>query len=226
MRSLGIFGDSIIRGVVLDEIRGRYRYLKESFADILEKSAGLEIRNYGRLGCTIREGEKIIEQHADEISKYQFIVLEFGGNDCDMDWKAVSEHPEQPHAAKTPLPDFEATYGKIIEKIRSMGSQPILFSLPPIDSNRYFAWISKGLNAENILNWIGDVDHIYRWQEMYNDAVLKLAAIKNVPLVDIRGAFLEARNYHDLYCGDGIHPNEAGHALITKKVQEFFSAMA
>ncbi len=226
MRSLGIFGDSIIRGVVLDEIRGRYRYMKDSFADILHKSTGIEIRNYGKLGCTVREGEKLIEQHVSEISAYQYIVLEFGGNDCDMDWKAVSEDPEQPHEAKTPLAEFEATYCNIIDRIRSMGSQPILFSLPPIDSDRYFAWISRGLNADNILKWIGDVDHIYRWQEMYNVAVLKLAAYKNVPLIDIRNAFLEARNYHDLYCGDGIHPNEAGHALITRTVQDYFAALA
>jgi len=225
MDSLGIFGDSIIRGVILDEIRGRYRYLKNSFADILQKSTGIEVRNYARLGCTVTEGEKLIEKHAEELSKYQYIVLEFGGNDCDIDWAAVSEHPEVPHIAKTPLADFEATYSKIIDRVRGVGSQPILFSLPPLDASKYFSWVSRSLNAENILNWLGDVEHIYRWQEMYNLAVLKLAAIKNVPLIDIRGVFLEAQNYHDLYCKDGIHPNEAGHALISKVVNAHFAAL-
>jgi lysophospholipase L1-like esterase len=61
---------------------------------------------------------------------------------------------------------------------------------------------------------------------MYNIAVVKLASIKNIPLIDIRKAFLETRDYLNLYCEDGIHPNEAGHALISDVLKSYSLKMA
>ena len=60
---------------------------------------------------------------------------------------------------------------------------------------------------------------------MYNNAVLKIAAAKNVLLIDIREAFLKTRDYLTLLCEDGIHPNEAGHALISDVVMKAIPAI-
>lgn len=223
--SICIFGDSIIKGVILDGMRGRYTILKNSFANIFGKNTGLIVDNYAKFGCTITAGEKIIEQHADKLPGYKYIALEFGGNDCDFDWAAVSDRPDDQHMAKTPIADFEVIYSKVIDSVVSSGSQPVLFSLPPLDARRYFTWITKDLNAENILHWLGDVEHIYRWHEMYNLVVVKLAAVKHVPLIDIRKAFLESRDYLNMYCEDGIHPNEAGHSLISNVIQKYAIAI-
>lgn len=224
--SICAFGDSIIKGVVFDGIRGRYTFLKNSFANILAATTGIRIDNYAKFGCTITVGKKLIDKHASELSEYKYTALEFGGNDCDFDWAAISERPDDLHIPKTPIGEFETLYSDIIDCVAASGSKPVLFSLPPLNASRYFSWISKGLNAENILHWLGDVEHIYRWHEMYNIVVLKLAAIKQVPLIDIRGAFLEHRNYVSLYCEDGIHPNEAGHALILNVIKNYIPAMA
>ena len=223
--SICIFGDSIIKGVILDGMRGRYTILKNSFANIFVKSTGMMVDNYAKFGCTITAGEKIIKKHADKLPGYKYIALEFGGNDCDFDWAAISEHPDDQHIAKTPIADFEVIYSKVIDDIVSSGSQPVLFSLPPLDARRYFTWITKDLNKENILHWLGDVEHIYRWHEMYNLVVVKLAGVKHVPLIDIRKAFLESRDYLNMYCEDGIHPNEAGHSLISNVIQKYTIAM-
>lgn len=212
--SICLFGDSIMKGVVLNDMRGRYTLLKKSFANLFCSGTGVVVENYAKFGCTIQAGIKIIEKQAASLAGYRYAALGFGGNDCDFDWSAVSEHPEKPHCAKTPLSEFEALYSEAIDKVTAFGSRPVLFSLPPLDSCRYFSWISKGLNPDNILHWLGDVECIYRWHEMYNLVVMKLAAVKNVPLIDIRRVFLEYGNYKELYCGDGIHPNEAGHLLI------------
>ena len=226
INSICIFGDSIIKGVVFDGIRGRYTFLKNSFANIFGMSTGIRVDNYAKFGCTISAGKKIMEKHAAELSEYKYTALEFGGNVCDFDWAAISEHPNDIHMAKTPIDDFEILYSDIIDSVVESGSQPVLFSLPPLNASRYFSWVSKGLNAENILNWLGDVEHIYRWHEMYNLVVVKLAAIKQIPLIDIRRAFLETRNYLSLYCEDGIHPNEAGHALISDVIKRYAPALA
>lgn len=224
--SICVFGDSIMKGVVLDGIRGKYILLKNSFINILGRSTGLTAVNYAKFGCTISKGRQIIESHAAELPVYKYVALEFGGNDCDFDWAAISRNPDALHKPKTPLDEFEDIYSDVIDKATASGSKPVLFSLPPLDASRYFAWISKGLDAENILRWLGDVEHIYRWHELYNNAVIKLSAAKRVPLIDIRRAFLETRDYPSLYCDDGIHPNEAGHALISRVVENFALAMA
>lgn len=225
--SVCIFGDSIMKGVVFDSLRGRYAYLKNSFLEILKRhNSSVRVDNFSKFGCTITVGKKIIEKHADRLSDYRYTALEFGGNDCDFDWKAISERPDDVHLPKTPLEEFETLYSRIIDDVTRAGSRPVLFTLPPLCAERYFAWISRGLNAENILRWLGDVGHIYRWHEMYNNAVLKITAAKNTLLIDIREAFLKTRDYVKLLCADGIHPNEAGHALISDAVMKAIPALA
>src|SRR5690554_1059801 len=224
--SICVFGDSIMKGVIFDAIRGRYTYLKNSFLNILGRRIDtVRVDNFAKFGCTITTGKKIIEKHAVKLPEYKFTALECGGNDCDFDWKSISECPDDIHLPKTPLDEFESLYCQIIDDVSESGSKPVLFTLPPLGAKRYFSWISRGLNAENILRWLGDVEHIYRWHEMYNNAVLKIAAAKNVLLIDIREAFLKTRDYLTLLCEDGIHPNEAGHALISDVVMKAIPAI-
>ena len=46
------------------------------------------------------------------------------------------------------------------------------------------------------------------WHERYNIEVFKLAINKDIPIIDITSKFLEIKNYSNLLCDDGIHPNE------------------
>ena len=221
-----VFGDSIAKGVIFDSIKGRYIFLKNNITDILNNRLGLKIDNYAKFGCTIQAGKKIIEKHLPKLARYKYTALEFGGNDCDFDWAAISERPDDEHLPKTPIDSFEEIYSEVIDTVAKSGSTPVLVSLPPLNAPRYFSWITRGLNAENILKWLGDIEHIYRWHEMYNLAVLKLAAIKKVPLIDVRKAFLKVRDYTRLYCEDGIHPNEEGHRLISNIIIEYISKLS
>ena len=78
----------------------------------------------------------------------------------------------------------------------------------------------RNLHPDNILHWLGGVDTIYRWQEMYNMKVLLLAQKLHVPVVDIRSAFLAQHGYQALLCEDGIHPNRKGHRFIYKTIMQ------
>lgn len=209
-----VFGDSIMKGVVYDKSRSKYIYSDNSFVKKFIAKTGLPVDNYAKFGCTLIKGQKIIEKYLSELSQYKFIALEFGGNDCDYLWPAISEDPCKEHQPNTPLKNFEAIYAQIIDKLVEKRHRPVLFSLPPLEPYRYFSWISNGLNRDNILKWLGDIEFIYRWQEKYNNVVEKLAMAKQIPLIDIRSAFLKVKNYETLLCEDGIHPNEAGHSLI------------
>lgn len=218
IQSVCVFGDSVSKGVVFDSVRQKYILLKDSFLNLLSRAGNIAVSNYSKFGCTVTKGGEILKKHQDELSKYDFTVMEFGGNDCDFDWAKVSEAPEANHTPKTPVSEFEADYSSMINQVKSAGGSPVLLSLPPIDAKRYFAWISRGLNGDNILRFLGDVEYIYRWHEMYNLAVYRLAMEHRVPIIDISSAFLETENYQNLICEDGIHPNEKGHKLIGRTI--------
>ena len=218
--SVCLFGDSVAKGVVFGRIRKKYGGSKDCFADSIESEEHLAVTNYSKFGCTITKGRELLERHANELSSFDFVVFEFGGNDCDFDWHAIAENPEGEHLAKTPLDVFEREYREAIRFTRAHGGEPVLLTLPPIDAHRYFSWFTQGENADNILRWLGDIDRIYRWHEMYNLAVCRVAMLEHAFLLDVSSRFLERSHYEELLCDDGIHPNEKGHELILDSLRE------
>ncbi len=212
---LCFFGDSIGKGIVYDREKGRYVPLDESFVRLVEREEHCEIENFSRFGCTVTRGEQLVDQNAARIESADYVVLEFGGNDSDYDWKKIAADPDAEHSPRTPLSLFVGTYKKMIAEVRKLGKRPVLLNLPPIDARKYFRWVSRGVNAENIRKWLGgDEIFIYRWHEMYNAAICDISSSMQIPMIDIRSAFLEKRDYSDYLCEDGIHPNERGHKLI------------
>src|SRR5690606_41792592 len=104
---------------------------------------------------------------------------------------------------------------------RECDGKPIVVPVQPLVPDKCFEWISRNLSKHHIVTWVGgDVNVIYRWQELYNAQVTRLASQLSVPLIDIRSAFLLNHDYQNLICEDGIHPNEAGYELIYKTVSE------
>lgn len=219
--SMCLFGDSVGKGVIFDALQNRYRFVADNFAKLFSLSYNIGVENYAAFGCTVTKGMKLIRRHEAQLAGSGCVLLEFGGNDCDFDWAKVSAQPELDHQPKTPMTQFRETYLEILTKVRAEGAKPVLMNLPPIDPDRYFARISAGLSPKNILHFLGDVDRIYRWHEYYSSAVCRLAAETGTPLIDVRSAFLTRRSCFDLLCEDGIHPNAAGHALISQVIGQY-----
>ncbi len=220
MNKICVFGDSIARGVVFDKEKGRYVFLKDSFANLFASSAEVELKNFAKFGCTISKGEEIVAANLDEAADADITVLEFGGNDCDLNWSEISKNPEIAHFPKTVCEDFISKYIEIVQKIKNAGGQPIILSLPPLSAKNFFEHVSKGLSKENILKFLGNVEYIYRWHESYNMSVFRVGVLTQTPVLDIRSLFLSDRNYETLICEDGMHPNEKGHEIIFKKILE------
>lgn len=226
LRTISAFGDSIMRGVVLDNSTNpsspRYTLLDESFSTRCSSSLGLNIQNFGRFGSTIRHGLKELERRRQEVAASQFVALEFGGNDCDHPWSAIAQDPTAEYHPVTPLASFTALYHELIRSIKQCGSTPVILSLPPILSDRYFNRFTEKFTDEgrrNVLQWLdGAVENITRWHEMYNLELFKLAALTSVPIIDITTPFLSVRHCDSLFCDDGIHPNREGHRLIADTI--------
>lgn len=214
-----LLGDSIAKGVMFDPVKNRYVSIKENFANMIAEHWNISVKNLSKFGSTVSDGLHRFQKQSPELDDCQNVILEFGGNDSDFIWSEISEQPDIHHDPKTVLSVFTQKYTQLIETVRQSGKRPVLLNLPPVDHKRYFAWISRELNADNILKWLGgSSEFIYRWHEQYNVAVHKIAKSTNTKLIDIRSAFLERRDYASLLSTDGIHPNAEGHALIAQTI--------
>ncbi len=227
MKSVVVLGDSISRGIVLKD--ERYSILNEGFVDQCANALGLTIQNYSKMGCTIARGEQILEQHKDTIGQADVTILEYGGNDSDFLWKEIAEAPAEKHNPKTCLSQFRATYEKMILRVRELGSQPVLLSLPLMDGFRFFDFTTRNMSSverTNIHHWLGgQLDRIRNYHDMYNIEVFRIAVELNVPIIDITTPFLDNQDYTQYICADGIHPSQAGHDLIAARVIAYYRSL-
>ena len=219
---IAAMGDSITKGVVLTG-DGNYSVLDNNFVDLLRKHNNIDIDNLGKFGCTISFAHHITDHYPEKIASSDYTILEYGGNDCDFYWKRIALDPTGEHQPKTKLEEFRREFVKLIEKVRALGSRPIILSLPPIESKEYFDFFSRKMNDEqrdNILGWMGgEVEAISRWHDSYNQVLFGVASETSTPILDITQPF---SNYSDgwrsLLCQDGIHPNSEGHRLIASSI--------
>ncbi len=214
-----IWGDSLARGVVFDEEKNRYRISPAAAVGYVAEKTGLDIKNRARMGMTAEAGLAAMRADLAAGITGDVAFLEFGGNDSDFDWRAVSEDPTGEHLPKTPLATYEKDMREMIELARDRGMRVVLCTLPPIISDRYFSFVARdGLSEENILRWLGDKDKIYRYHERYSLSLARLARRYDARLLDLRAAFLEKWSPSPYFCRDGIHPNDDGQRLIAETV--------
>ncbi|HOC29673.1 MAG TPA: SGNH/GDSL hydrolase family protein, partial [Treponemataceae bacterium] len=212
-RRIHVWGDSVLKGIVLDEKKEIYRVFEDNSVARFGTATGSRIVNHSSFGMTTGKALERIERSLvrNPLEDGDIVLVEFGGNDCDYVWSSVSENPDGAHLPKTPLDSFRNLMQSIIGLFRGNGISPVLMTLPPLEPNRYLDWISRGLDRMNILRWLGDVNKIYRWQEAYNDAVVDIARENSLRLIDVRKNFLVSSRYSELLCADGIHPSPDGH---------------
>lgn len=214
-----VYGDSILKGVLLEN--GKYT-VNRVWETLLSQRCGLKIRNRSRFGCTIRKALPFIEKDSETRSG-ELAVLELGGNDCDYDWAAISADPDGEHACKTPPDVFRSRYRRAIELLKKSGRRLAVLTLPPVHSERYLRFICRdGLSYDNILRWLGDVEHISRWQAAYSAMVGQIAREENVDVIDLRSVFpSEPEKLEKFLCVDGIHPSRQGQELIYQTLLEY-----
>jgi len=210
-RRLLIIGDSIAKGVTYQD--GRYRLCTEHNFDALVQK-GLEVQNFAKMGACTDLGLSIVKKRLALCEEGTTAALSFGGNDCDFDWQAVSDRPQDEHLPKFPAEAFLENYRAMVRLAKDAGARVIMTSLVPLEAHRFLNFVSQGRSKENILSWLGDADRIFRWQEYYNDLVCRLARELSVPLLDVRPEFLKSPVFPSLISEDGIHPTQAGHDLL------------
>lgn len=224
MKKIFAFGDSVMKGIVtvpetICKGTVKYKVAEDNFVNTCAQRLGVDIENRSRFGSTILNGLDCIERYFNQIEKGDIVVLEFGGNDCNFDWKAIAADPEGVHHPKLDLAQFAEAYNRVIDKVENIGAIPVLLSLPELDSQRFFNHVSAGLDKANILKWLeGDVNNIGHWHEQYNLEVFKIGMRRGIKVIDISSTFLQQRRLSEFLCEDGMHPNEEGHRLIADAI--------
>ncbi|NLY09161.1 MAG: SGNH/GDSL hydrolase family protein [Tissierellia bacterium] len=218
-----VLGDSIAKGVVLNEVRDRYVLLKDSCFSLAEKALGLKFKNLSVFGATIDRGLEVFNKRKDEFEPGSTIFLEFGGNDCNHLWNEIANNPDGEFFPMTPKDKFKEYYRQLIDKCLELKLKPVIINLPPLSYQNFFNYVAKTAGGEAIMKWLGDTKEIFYWQEGYDKIVEELAEEYSLPMVNFRQALLSCGDYDSLMCSDGMHPNEKGHQKLAEALISFFS---
>ena len=163
MKKIAIWGDSVLKGVVLEEGKDRYSLLKDSSIELIKREYNLMIKNNSKFGLTVTKAMRLMDKSLSKGDHPNYVLVELGGNECDYNWKEISENQAKEYYHNTQLHQFNDCINTIIEKFRANGIEPILTNLSPLSSQKYFDWFGKnGLNTDNIQKWKGNIDRIYR----------------------------------------------------------------
>ncbi|MCR4734120.1 MAG: SGNH/GDSL hydrolase family protein [Treponema sp.] len=215
-KSIVVFGDSILKGVVTNPESDRiFDVTENNSLALAQKELGFELDNRSIYGNIITKGQLKFNKWLEKGGKADICIIEFGGNDCDYDWAPISENPKAAHQAKVPLADYMRILDQMVKDCREHKITPLLMTMPALVADCWLETVSKGLSREKNLEFLdGDYGKLYRNHEIYNTHLLKYAYENKVQFVDMRLAILESPNYRNLMCKDGIHPNEAGYRLM------------
>ncbi len=104
LRSIGIWGDSLLQGVVLDEEIGRYTLLEENCVASLGPKIGATLNNHSKFGCTAPKGMTFLRKAMEAREEFSAAILEFGGNDCDFNWEESRPIPSGNTFPARPFP--------------------------------------------------------------------------------------------------------------------------
>ena len=142
-------------------------------------------------------------------------------------WREFAINPGGHHEPKIDLVAYKALYVNKIAQARAHGQEPVLVSLPIMDENRYFAYITRGMSMQerkNLLYWLGGkTERLRNIHAIYNLALFRLASTQCVHIIDITSPMLASAHYEQLLESDGVTLSEAGQELVDNELASLVS---
>jgi len=134
------------------------------------------------------------------------------------DWKAIAADPSGKHNPQMDLVAYKALYTNRIAQARAHGQEPVLVSLPIMDENRYFAFITRGMTMQerkNVLYWLGGkTERLRNINALYNLSLFRIASQQCVHIIDITSPMLASTDFDELLESDGVTLSSAGESLV------------
>ena len=142
-------------------------------------------------------------------------------------WQAIAANPSGQHEPVMDLVAYKAQYTNRIAQARAHGQEPVLVSLPIIDENRYFAFITRGMSMQerkNILYWLGGkTERLRNIHALYNLSLFRLAAQQCVHIIDVTSPMLASAHYEQLLEQDGVTLSPEGQQLVDNELSTLIS---
>ena len=139
------------------------------------------------------------------------------------DWKAIAANPHANHRPQMDLVAYKAQYINSIAQARACGQEPILISLPIMDEDRYFAFITHGMTLQerkNILYWLGgSTVRLRNIHALYNLSLFRIASSHCVHIIDVTSPMLSRLNHLELLEMDGISLSELGRSVVDAEIK-------
>ncbi len=138
------------------------------------------------------------------------------------DWCAIAANPGAQHDPQMDLVAYKALYSNKIAQARAQGYEPVLVSLPIMDEDRFFAFISRGMSMQqrkNLLYWLGGkTERLRNMHAIYNLALFRLASQQCVHIIDITSPMLARVDFHNLLEQDGVTLSPAGNTIVNNEL--------
>ena len=142
-------------------------------------------------------------------------------------WQAIAANPSGQHEPVMDLVAYKAQYTNKIAQARAHGQEPVLVSLPIMDENRYFAFITRGMSMQerkNLLYWLGGkTERLRNIHALYNISLFRLAAQQCVHIIDITSPMLASAHYEQLLEQDGVTLSPEGQQLVDNELSTLIS---
>jgi hypothetical protein len=142
-------------------------------------------------------------------------------------WQEIAANPSGQHEPVMDLVAYKAQYTNRIAQARAHGQEPVLVSLPIMDENRYFAFITRGMSMQerkNLLYWLGGkTERLRNIHALYNLSLFRLAAQQCVHIIDITSPMLASAHYEQLLEQDGVTLSPEGQQLVDNELSTLIS---
>ena len=142
-------------------------------------------------------------------------------------WQEIAANPSGQHEPAMDLVAYKAQYTNRIAQARAHGQEPVLISLPIMDENRYFAFITRGMSMQerkNLLYWLGGkTERLRNIHALYNLSLFRLAAQQCVHILDITSPMLASAHYEQLLEQDGVTLSLEGKQLVENELSTLIS---
>ncbi len=208
-KKINFLGDSITEGVGTSSIEAGY-------PELIKKMVKLrEISNYGIGGTRIANQQKQeIEvdalsfcQRYDQMDRDADIVVVFGGtNDYGH-----GDAPFGEFSDRTPDTFYGACHFLMKALLEQHPGKQVVFMTPMHRSNGY----DKKTGREQSLR-----DYVH--------AIKEVAEYYSIPVLDLfanLGVCPDVPVQKEMFCPDGLHPNDEGNVLIAKKLKMFLESL-
>ncbi|RLD34430.1 MAG: hypothetical protein DRI73_03935 [Bacteroidetes bacterium] len=215
-------GDSIVKGVSMEN--GRYKVLESSYYNKFKNTVFSKTKNIGKFGLTSEKLLGNIEKLKE--SEPDIVFISIGANDCNYNWKEISENPDSIHLPAIEKSQFEDNLCSIYDYFLKHEVSTISLNFPPLHAEKFFSFLADRLSGENILKWLGNISRIYYHHESYNNIFETVTRSYGIDLIDVRSRFLMDDNLEELIGIDGMHPGPAGHELIYKSITDYLLSRA